>query len=279
MLLASLLFSLSAASPVSSVSAFGRDVEISAPVEGRVVAVLGNVRIDSRVAGDVIVWGGDVTFGPAGSVLGNLSVFGGELRPPANRSVPVRGTVSTPGTLLRLYLEELHRAPWQSRTRFAISTGLRLIGLAVWLGVSLVLLYLLGSPFARAAASAEEDWSGSLAAGALAVVTLFLAAAAALALLPAALSIPLALAAAAAGVAAKVFGMGALFLLLGQKLTRSVSPDRRPAALATGFAALAAVSLLPWVGGVIWAVASVVAVGIAVASRFGTPRLRVRLAA
>jgi hypothetical protein len=78
-------------------------------------------------------------------------------------------------------------------------------------------------------------------------------------------------------VAAKVFGMGALFLLLGQKLTRTVAPARRPAALAAGFAALAAASLVPFVGGVIWAAASVVAVGVAVASRFGTPRLRIAL--
>jgi len=276
MFVAPLLFLLSTAPAASSVTVFGRDANIATPVAGRVVAVLANVRIDSRVAGDVIVWGGDVTFGPDGEVLGNLSIFGGTLRAPG-RTVPVAGTVSTPGSLLRLYLEELHRAPWGSPARFAISTGLRLIGLAAWLGVSLLLLYFLGSPFARAAAAAEKDWAGSLAAGTLAVATLFLTAAAALALLPADLSVPLALAAAAVGVAAKVFGMGALFLLLGQKLTRTVAPARRPAALAAGFAALAAASLVPFVGGVIWAVASVVAVGVAVASRFGTPRLRIAL--
>jgi len=277
MFAAPLLFLLSTTPAVSSVTVFGRDANIATPVAGRVVAVLGNVRIDSRVAGDVIVWGGDVTFGPDGAVLGNLSIFGGRLRAPGNRTLPVAGTVSTPGSLLRLYLEELHRAPWESPARFAISTGLRLIGLAAWLGVSLLLLYFLGSPFARAAAAAEKDWAGSLAAGTLAVAALFLAAAAALALLPADLSVPLALAAAAVGVAAKVFGMGALFLLLGQKLTRTVAPARRPAALAAGFAALAAASLVPFVGGVIWAAASVVAVGVAVASRFGTPRLRIAL--
>src|SRR5262249_32881825 len=135
-----------------------------------------------------------------------------------------------------------------------------------------------GSPFARAAASAESHWTSSLAAGILAVVTLFLAASAALALLPAAISVPVALAAAFVAVVAKIFGMAALFLLLGHKLIRSVSPPRRPVALASGFAALAAVSLVPVVGGVVWAIASVVAVGIAVASRFGTPRLRVAFA-
>ncbi|HEY3123641.1 MAG TPA: hypothetical protein VGK70_06225, partial [Thermoanaerobaculia bacterium] len=79
-------------------------------------------------------------------------------------------------------------------------------------------------------------------------------------------------------VAAKVFGMGALFLLLGQKLVRSVAPAKRPAALAAGLALLGAVSLLPFIGSVVWSAASVVAVGIAFLTRFGIPRYRVQIA-
>jgi hypothetical protein len=59
---------------------------------------------------------------------------------------------------------------------------------------------------------------------------------------------------------------------------RTVSPQRRPAALAAGFAILGGLSLLPLVGPMIWSAASVVAVGIAVLSRFGTPRVRVAIA-
>ncbi len=273
--LAALLFAVSAAAPISHVTSFGRDVAIDQPVSGRVVSVLGNVRIDATVAGDVIVWGGSVTFGGGGEVLGNLSVFGGELRPSPGRPLPVRGTVSTPGSLLSLYLEEMHRAPWDNAARPMLFTGLRLVALSVWLAVSLLLLYVWSSPFARAASAADADFGGTLVAGALGVLTLFLAAAASLALLPSFLAIPMALALALLAVAAKVFGMAVLFLFLGQKLTRSVAPARRPAALAAGFAILAAVSLLPLVGGVVWAAASVLAVGIALLSRFGTPRMRV----
>ena len=104
-----------------------------------------------------------------------------------------RGAISTPGSLLRLYLEEMHRAPWDEGARMAAVRGVRLVTLSIWLLGSLVLLYFLGSPFARAAARAEDDWTGTLLAGALGVLTLFLAATAALALLPAALSLPIAL--------------------------------------------------------------------------------------
>ena len=143
--------------------------------------------------------------------------------------------------------------------------------------MSLALLFCFASPFARAAASAGAHWQGTLLAGALGVLSLLLATVAALALLPPALSVPIALLLGSLAVAAKVFGMGALFLLLGQKLVRSVAPAKRPAALAAGLALLGAVSLLPLVGSVVWSAASVVAVGIAFLTRFGTPRYRVAI--
>ncbi len=270
------LFALAAAAAPGQ-TAFARDIEIERPVAGRVVAVLSDVRISSRVSGDVVVWGGSVTFSPSGFVEGNLSVFGGGVTAPEGKPLPVGGIVSTPGTLLRLYLDEMHRAPWEE-SHALLSRGLRLVALSAWLAVSLVLLFCFASPFARAAASAETRWPGTLLAGALGVLSLLLATVAALALLPPSLSVPIAILFGAVAVAAKVFGMGALFLLLGQKLVRSVAPAKRPAALAAGLALLGAVSLLPFVGSVVWSAASVVAVGIAFLTRFGTPRYRVELA-
>ncbi|MEP7133211.1 MAG: hypothetical protein ABI914_08590 [Acidobacteriota bacterium] len=263
-------------------SSVGRDLAITSPVSGNVAAIFSNVTIDSRVSGNVIVWGGQVRFGPGGSVDGNLSVFGGDIASISSTApgvLPVSGRVSTPGSLLRLYLEEMHRAPWDPAGRGLVENGLRLIALSGWLLASLVLLWAFGSPFARAAASAEHDWSGALLAGALGVLTLFLAAAAALALLPSSVSVPIALAFAALAVGAKVFGMAALFLLVGQKLLKNVAPSKRPAALACGFALLGAASLVPLIGGVLWSAASIAAVGIAFSSRFGTPRIRVALPA
>jgi hypothetical protein len=271
------LFALAAAAASAGQTTFARDVQIEKPVAGRVVAVLSDVRIASRVSGDVVVWGGSVTFSPSGFVEGNLSVFGGGIDAPEGKPLPVRGMVSTPGTLLRLYLDEMHRAPWDE-SHALLSRGLRLVALSAWLAVSLALLFCFASPFARAAASADTHWSGTLIAGALGVLSLLLATVAALALLPPALSIPIAILFGSVAVAAKIFGMGALFLLLGQKLVRSVAPAKRPAALAAGLAVLGAASLLPFVGPVVWSAASVVAVGIAFLTRFGTPRYRVELA-
>ncbi len=277
-MIAALLLAASLAPPAPSAApartSVGKTLAVTESVPGNVVAVFSDVEIDAPVSGNVIVWGGDVRFGPRGIVAGSLSVFGGEILS-MDRPLPVRGTVSTPGALLRLYLEEMHRAPWDASSRGAAARGLRIVALSMWLLLSLLLLYFFGSSFARAAVSAEEDWSGALFAGALGVLSLFLAAAAALTLLPPSLSMPLAILFGAVAVAAKVFGMAAIFLLLGQKILQNVAPARRPLALAAGFATLAAVSLLPVLGVIVWSVASVVAVGIAFQSRFGTPRMKV----
>jgi len=268
----------SALAQSGSITSVRRDVVVSQGVPGRVVAVLADVRIAARVSGDVIVWGGNVSFAPGGSVAGDVLVFGGDVEAPPNAALPVEGRVSTPGSLLRLYLSEMRRAPWEGSGLVAsVFSGLRLLALSVWLAIALALLWLFASPLARAAMSAEEDWSGSLLAGALGVLSIFLAAGAALALLPSAIAVPLALFFGAVAVVAKVFGMAALFLLLGQKLLRSVAPARRPAALAAGFAVLAAISLLPLVGALVWSIASIVAVGVAFISRFGSPRFRIAI--
>ena len=277
---AALFLILSPASPAATpgVATLGRDIVLSQPVPGRVVAVASDVSIEGPVAGDVVVWGGDVSFGTGGSVAGDLLVFGGTIRGVPGKPLPVAGRVSTPGTLLRLYLAEIERAPWEAGAFSPILWGLRLLALAGWLVVAVALLYSFGSPLARAADRVESDWKGAFLAGALGVLTIFLSAAASLSLLPASLAAPLTIFLASAAVAAKVFGMSALFLLLGQKLTANVSPSRRPAALALGFAVLGGVSLVPVLGPILWSAASVVAVGVALQSRFGSPRLRVSLA-
>jgi hypothetical protein len=268
-----------AARPATGISSVGRDVVVSEPVPGRVVAVVSDVRIESAVGGDVIVWGGDVSFGPAGTVAGNLLVVGGSIRAEPGRALPVGGTVSTPGTLLQLYLSEMKRAPWAPGALSPIAWGLRLLALSAWLAIAVVLLYFFGSPLARAADRADSNWTGALTGGVLGVLTIFLGAAAALALLPSAVAVPVALLLGGAAIAAKVFGMGALFLLLGQKITSAFSPARRPAALAVGFAVLGGLSLLPIAGAILWSAASIVAVGIAFLSRFGAARVRVRVPA
>jgi hypothetical protein len=260
----------------------GHPLRIDRPVSGRVVSVLGEVVVSSRVAGDVVVWGADVVLEPGARVEGDVLDFGGSLRRVRNPGAPdsvVAGRVLTPGSLAGLYLAETEKAPWRVGAGAPrVLLALRLFVLAGWLVAAMILMLLWDGALARAALEIDEEPGTTMLAGLLSVVTLLLAAICGLSLLPEALGAPVAIFVAGVAVAAKVFGMAALFLLVGQKALGDVSPRRRPVALAVGFAVLGGLSLVPVAGAVLWSAASVAAVGASLRSRFGTPRFRVAVA-
>jgi hypothetical protein len=125
-----------------SITSVRRDVVVSEALPGRVVAVLSDVRVAARVSGAVIVWGGSVSFAPGGSVAGDLLVVGGTIEAPPGHAAPVEGRVSTPGSLLHLYLSEMRRAPWEENAfGSSVLSGLHLLALSAWLAVALALLW------------------------------------------------------------------------------------------------------------------------------------------
>lgn len=59
----------------------GTDVGVAAGevVDGDLVVIKGDVRVDGRIDGDLVVLGGDVVLGPTAEVRGDLAVGGGEV--------------------------------------------------------------------------------------------------------------------------------------------------------------------------------------------------------
>ncbi|HEX6178923.1 MAG TPA: hypothetical protein VF057_11235, partial [Thermoanaerobaculia bacterium] len=51
---------------------FGRDAQIDSPVAGGVQVLFGSAVVNAAIAGDLVVIGGNVRFGPRGRVNGNL---------------------------------------------------------------------------------------------------------------------------------------------------------------------------------------------------------------
>jgi hypothetical protein len=260
-----------AAEPTVSV---GKPRDVSSPVSGRVISVGGDVSVRARVDGDVVAWGGDVRFSGAGEVRGDVIVFGGRVSGAEGR---VRGRVLTPSSIAAIYLAEARRVPWQepSRSLTASFLGVRLFVLALWLAASSLVLWLFGPAAARTALCLEESPGLAAAAGILTVATLFLAGVAAVSALPPPAGTPLAICVVALAAALKVFGMAGVFLLLGQKASRSTGARGRPAALALGLLLAGAISLVPVAGPILWSAVSVLAVGAAAFTRFGSPRIRV----
>jgi hypothetical protein len=260
-----------------------RPVIVSEPVSGRVASIGGDVTIRSRVAGDVIVWGADVRIEPGGFVGGDVVDFGGSVAAPEGA---IRGRLLTPGSLGALYLAEAERAPWARENApwargarrtvpWTTVAGLRLFVLAMWILLSSIVLRFRSGSVARMAKVFEESPGAAAASGVVGIVFLFLAGIAAFTALPAAARVPAAAAILAAAFALKLFGMTALFLFAGQKLTGRFSPASRPAALVLGLAVCGAVSLVPVAGPLLWSAASVFAVGAALYTRLGAPRFRV----
>jgi len=270
---AAALLAVSSAASAANVTSVGRTVVVSAPVSGRVTSIGGDVLVRAPVSGDVVVWGGDVRLEPGAAVEGDVVDLGGTVAGPASS---VRGRILTPGSLTAIYLSEARRAPWQtSEIGWATLAGLRLFVLALWTLAASVVLRFWSSPVSRAATAFEEGPGLAAASGIVGVVFLFLAAIAALTALPSAARVPAAALIVAAAFALKVFGMTALFVFVGQRLTGWNRAASRPGALALGLLVCGAVSLVPVAGPIVWSAASVLSVGAAVSTRFGSPRFRV----
>jgi hypothetical protein len=268
------LFFLAAASGAGAepLVAVGRAIDIRSPLDGRVVSVAGSVRVAAPVSGDVVVWGASARVDPGGSVGGDLVVLGGSARASAGS---VRGRILTPGSLGSLYLAEAGRTPLSGDLPGAVATGLRLFVLAGWLLTASLLLLLFSSPVARAGLALEESPAESALTGVVVVALFLFAGVAAAGAVPAPLRMPLLAILLLLAASLKIFGMTALLLLVGQMILRDTSPAKRPAALAAGLATVGAISLAPVVGPIVWSAASVLGVGAAAATRFGSPRLRV----
>lgn len=256
------------------VVAFGRSLEVEGEVGGAAIATFADVRVTGRVAGHVIVIGGDVVLSGEGRVNGDVLAVGGSVRfeSPASAARSVRGSVRSLGALETAYLSELETSPVAGVSVSPLLVSFRLFLLLLWLAVSLALLRL----WPRALGSAAAMIPGRVVlfggVGAATVLAGALVAAGLLLLLPARPGLWLVVVVVALLFAAKGLGLAALFLATGRRILRS---ERRggvlfgdPAALAAGLLALGLPSLVPVLGPLLWALASVVAIGLAVRMAF-----------
>ena len=172
------------------------------------------------------------------------------------------------------YLAELRTSPISASSISPLLLSFRLFILGGWLVAGMALLFLRPRALQRAAGLAEETPSGTLpllaALGTSAVLAGILFSTLLLLWVPPRAALPLVALVAGSLALAKIFGLAALFVALGRRMTRRVSRSSPlfgdPAALATGLVTLGVVSLLPGAGAVAWAAASLVGIGLALKS-------------
>lgn len=243
----------------------GREVAVDGVLRGTLVAVGGDVRISGRVEKDVLAFGGDVVLEEGAEVRGDLLALGGAVLGPPEVMRAVGGRVLTVGELEAAFAAELQTSPLAARPASALLLAFRLVLLFLWLVVGLSFLRLLPRPVSAAAGLVPGRLATVAAVGAAAVLSALLVSAFLLLVLPATAGLLLAGLLVALLAAAKAFGLAAVFVVVGRRLTRGARRGSPlfgdPAALALGLALLGLVSLVPFAGPLVWAVASLLGIG------------------
>ncbi len=258
------------------VVALGREARVEGVLRGTLVTIGGDVRISGRVEKDVVALGGGVFLEPGAAVGGDVLALGGEVHRSGPGPATVGGRLLTVGALEAAFAAELKTSPLAVRPVRGLFVAFRLALLFGWLIVGLVLLRLAPRPLSGAAALVPGRVTAVAAIGAAAVLSVLLVSALLLLVLPASAGLLVAgLLLAALGLA-KAFGLAAVFVALGRRLTRGAGRGSPlfgdPAALAVGLALLGGVSLVPVAGPLAWSVASLLAIGTALVAAAARPR-------
>lgn len=241
---------------------FNQDGTVSSPLGGSVQVYGGSVSVQDVIAGDLLVIGGTVTFSGRGRVNGNL-IHGGSA---------IRGAEDRVGG--RIYpLTSLEGAA-ASMTKNAIVASL----LLVWLLAAIVVTLMSGREIRLSSVEVRGSALHCFVLGLVAMTSFVLTAIAFSYLVPYVVGIPLLAALAVFAVLTKVYGMIAVFHAVGTLVAGSrtrAQLERRKwlrgdlAMVVVGVLILGAIRLIPVAGTLVWGLASVFGVGVALATKFG----------
>ena len=241
---------------------FNQDGAVDAPVAGSVQVYGGSVEVREVISGDLLVLGGAVVISGRGRVNGNL----------IHAASTVRGAENRVGG--RVYpLASLEGAA-ASLTKNAIVASL----LLVWLLAAVVVTLMSGKEIRLSSIEVRGSALHCFVLGLVALTSFVLTAIAFSYLVPYVIGIPLLAALAVFAILTKVYGMIAMFHAVGTLVAGSRSRDqlaRRKwfrgdlAMVVVGVLILGAIRLIPVVGTIVWGLASVFGVGVALATKFG----------
>jgi hypothetical protein len=243
----------------------GADVVIKTPTLGPVVGVLGSVRVETEVSGDVIALGGDVVLAESARVEGDVVALGGS----------VAGSGSATGRIVSMAaLDAIAFAAVPGVDSARAAWGIRLLRVGGWMVLVTVVLLALPRQVRRGGEQLRTMPIRTLAVGALSLGVWLVLVLLALALSVSRLGIILLLAGVAVLVAAKVLGLLAVAWVLGLRLRGALPVAWRSEIARTGVGmfVLAAAGLLPVLGSAVWLAANVAGVGAMVAALVA-PRL------
>ena len=253
----------------SQVVALGRDLVVAGEAAADVVALNGDARIAGSVRGDVIVLGGDALLGDAADVGGDVFVLGGRLEAASGSRIDGR-SVSYP-TIGSAWLTLLEGPSLGLSATSPVVLGAKMALLAAWLTLTLVLLATSGRAILTTSEQLRTEPLRNFVIGVTAVLSLLLTGLFFSAFAAALVGVPLLVLVVMLALMLKLWGMVAVFHAVGQWIG-SVVLRRRLHALNSaviGLLVLGTIKMIPYVGTWVWTVATFVAVGATLATKFG----------
>lgn len=220
------------------------------------------VTITEPVAGDLVVVGGTVAFDGRGRVEGDLIHAGSTIIGAEGR---VAGRIQS--------LASLEGAAG-ALTKTAIVASL----LVAWLIVAVVVAMISGRELRLSSVEVRTSALHCFVLGLVAITSFVLTAIAFSYLVPYVIGIPLLAALGAFAILTKVYGMIAVFHAVGTAVAGARNRDQLAkrkwfrgdvAMVVVGVLLLGAVRLVPVVGPIVWSLASIFGVGVALATKFG----------
>lgn len=238
------------------------NVTIDQPVMGTVQLYGGTLMLREVIAGDLLVIGGKVTFTGRGRVQGNLIHAGATLTGAdgrvGGRTYPLASLEGAAGAL----------------TKTAIIASL----LLVWLIAAIVVTLMSGREIRLSSVEVRTSALHCFVLGLVALTSFVLTAIAFSYLVPYVIGIPLLAALGVFALLTKIYGMIAVFHAIGTLIAGARSRGQLEqrkwlrgdlAMVVIGVLLLGALRLIPVVGTILWSLASIFGVGVALATKFG----------
>jgi len=250
--------------------AMGKDVIVAGEALSDVAAMEGSVEVTGRVAGDVVVLGGDARLGPEAQVGGDVFVLGGTIQ--AAPGAHAAGRMVSYPTASSALVTLVEGPSFGLHFTSPLVLGTKLALLAAWAALLLVLFAATGRQLLETADGVRREPFRSFATGLTGVLALVLTAMFFSAFTGGLVGVPLLALVVLLALLLKLWGMVAVFYALGDWLARHLFRRHRmrPLNAATiGLLVMGLVKFLPYVGIWVWTAATLIGIGAALSTKFG----------
>jgi hypothetical protein len=250
--------------------AMGKDIVVAGEALSDVAALEGSVEVTGRVAGDVVVLGGDARLGPEARVGGDIFVLGGTIQ--AAPGAHTAGRMVSYPTASSAMVTLVEGPSFGLGFTSPLVVGTKLALLAAWAALLLVLFAATGRQLLETADGVRREPFRSFFTGLTGVLALLLTALFFSAFTGGLVGVPLLVLVVLLGLLLKLWGMVAVFYALGDWLARHLlhRPRMRPLNAATiGLLVLGILKFLPYVGTWVWTAATFIGIGAALSTKFG----------